>query len=46
MDQRFFHPKIVHLPMALAVLIPLIAGGVAIAWWRGWLEHGDENDDD
>jgi uncharacterized membrane protein len=39
MDQLLFHPKIVHLPMALAVLMPLIAGGVALAWWRGWLDR-------
>lgn len=31
------HPKIVHLPMALAVLMPLIAGGLLLAWWRQWL---------
>jgi uncharacterized membrane protein len=39
MDQLLFHPKIVHLPMALAVLMPFIAGGVAFAWWRGWLDR-------
>lgn len=39
MDQLLFHPKVVHLPMALAVLIPLIAGGVAFAWWRGWFDR-------
>lgn len=37
MDALFFHPKIVHLPMALAVLVPLFAIGLAVAWWRGWL---------
>lgn len=37
MDALFFHPKLVHLPMALAVLVPLFAGGIALAWWRGWL---------
>lgn len=37
MDSLFFHPKLVHLPMALAVLVPLVAGGLALAWWRGWL---------
>jgi uncharacterized membrane protein len=40
MDQLFFHPKVVHLPMALAVLMPLVAGGVLFAWWRGWLPRG------
>lgn len=37
MDALLFHPKVVHIPMALAVLIPLIAGGLALTWWRGWL---------
>lgn len=31
------HPKIVHIPMALAVLMPLISGGLLLAWWRQWL---------
>ena len=39
MDQLLFHPKVVHLPMALAVLMPLLAGGVAFAWWRGWFDR-------
>ena len=39
MDQLFFHPKVVHLPMALAVLMPLVAGGVLFAWWRGWFQR-------
>jgi hypothetical protein len=25
--------------MALAVLMPLVAGGVALAWWRGWFDR-------
>jgi uncharacterized membrane protein len=37
MDTLLFHPKLVHLPMALAVLMPLVAGGVLLAWWRKWL---------
>lgn len=37
MDALFFHPKVVHVPMALGVLMPLIAGGLALAWWRNWL---------
>lgn len=37
MDDIFFHPKIVHLPLALALLMPFIAGGLAWAWWRDWL---------
>ncbi len=39
MDQLLFHPKVVHLPMALAVLMPLLAGGAAFAWWRGWFDR-------
>ena len=39
MDQLLFHPKVVHLPMARAVLMPLVSGGVAFAWWRGWFDR-------
>lgn len=31
------HPLIVHLPLALALLLPLLAAGTLLAWWRGWL---------
>ena len=31
------HPKIVHLPVALAVRMPLVAGGVLVAWRQTWL---------
>lgn len=34
MDTLPLHPKIVHLPIALAVLMPLITGGLLVAWWR------------
>lgn len=37
MDSLLFHPKLVHLPIALALLMPLVAGGLALAWWRKWL---------
>lgn len=37
MNELFFHPKVVHLPIALGVLMPLIAGGLLLAWWRQWL---------
>ncbi len=37
MDSMFFHPKLVHLPIALAVVMPVIFIGVAVAWWRSWL---------
>lgn len=39
MEQLFFHPKVVHLPMALAVLMPFVSGGILFAWWRGWLDR-------
>lgn len=31
------HPKIVHLPIAFAMLMPLLSGGVLLAWLRDWL---------
>ena len=31
------HPSIVHLPIALSVLMPLLAMGLLVAWWRDWL---------
>ena len=37
MEALPLHPKLVHLPMALAVLMPLLTSGVLLAWWRGWL---------
>lgn len=37
MDTLFFHPKLVHIPMALSVLMPIIAGSLLLAWWRNWL---------
>lgn len=37
MDSFLFHPKLVHLPIALAVLMPLVSGGLLLAWWRNWL---------
>jgi hypothetical protein len=37
MDALLFHPKVVHIPMALGVLMPIIAGGLLLAWWRSWL---------
>ena len=33
------HPKLVHLPLALAALLPLLTFGVLLAWWRGWLHQ-------
>lgn len=37
MDALLFHPKVVHIPMALAVLMPIVAGSLLLAWWRNWL---------
>lgn len=37
MDALPWHPKVVHLPVALAVVVPLLAGGLLLAWWRGAL---------
>ncbi len=37
MNALLFHPKVVHIPIALGVLMPLVAGVLALAWWRGWL---------
>ncbi len=31
------HPKLVHFPIAFAALMPLLAGGLLLAWWRDWL---------
>lgn len=33
MDLLLFHPKVVHLPIALAVLMPLVSAGILAAWW-------------
>lgn len=30
------HPKLVHLPIALAILMPLLASGALFAIWRDW----------
>lgn len=37
MEALLFHPKLVHVPMALGVLMPFIALGLLLAWRRGWL---------
>ncbi len=34
------HPMLVHLPIALAVLMPLVSIGLVIAWRRGALQRG------
>lgn len=37
MNELLFHPRVVHFPIALATIMPLVAGGLALAWWRKWL---------
>ena len=37
MNQLPLHPLVVHLPIALALLVPLIAAGTLFAWHRGIL---------
>lgn len=37
MQTEPLHPMIVHLPLALAVLMPLLAFAAWISWWREWL---------
>lgn len=37
METLPLHPKLVHLPIALAVLMPLLSSSLLFAWWRGWL---------
>jgi len=31
------HPAVVHLPLGLAAVMPLLAAGLAVAIWRGFL---------
>lgn len=31
------HPVMVHLPLTVAVLMPLLTLGLWLAWWRRWL---------
>lgn len=37
MDLSPLHPKLVHLPIALAVIMPFVAGGISAAMRREWL---------
>lgn len=37
METLPLHPKLVHLPIALAVLMPLVTAGLLLAWWRDLL---------
>lgn len=36
-NQTPLHPILVHLPLTLAVLMPLVAFGLLLALWRQWL---------
>jgi uncharacterized membrane protein len=36
MEALPLHPKAVHIPLALSILMPLVTSGVLLAWWRGW----------
>lgn len=31
------HPVVVHIPIALAILMPLVSVGLLVAWWKNWL---------
>lgn len=31
------HPAVVHVPVALAILMPFLTLGLLVAWWRDWL---------
>lgn len=37
MDLMPLHPKLVHLPIALAIIMPFVAGGISAAMRRQWL---------
>lgn len=37
MESWFFHPRMVHVPLALAVLMPVITTALLVSCWRGWL---------
>lgn len=37
MESLFFHPKVVHLPIALSLLMPLVCAGLLLAWMRNLL---------
>jgi hypothetical protein len=34
------HPALVHIPLGLALLLPLLAMAAVIAWWRGRASKG------
>ncbi len=39
MTELPLHPAIVHLPLGLAMVMPLVAGALLLAWKKGWLDR-------
>ncbi len=37
MGQVPLHPALVHIPIGIALVLPLVALGVTVALWRGWI---------
>lgn len=37
MDPFFFHPRVVHLPIGLAIAMPLVTVAILLAWRQRWL---------
>lgn len=37
MESSPLHPFVIHIPLALAVLMPLVSLGILVAWWKKWL---------
>lgn len=37
MESLFFHPKLVHLPIGLALVMPLVFSGLVFSFARAWL---------
>ena len=33
------HPKIVHIPLALAMILPLLNLAIVCSWWKKWLSR-------
>ena len=34
------HPMLVHIPLALAIVMPLVTIGLLVAFWKDWLPSG------
>lgn len=37
MGELPLHPSIVHVPLGIGAIMPLVAGALALCIWRGWL---------